>query len=82
MRVLRLLASQPLPCGCLAGVYESHNGDVVALLDARDAQCMAREHREGAAVPVQPPAATRREEGFSAPTPLVSAIRRKKGRQP
>jgi hypothetical protein len=55
MRILRLLASHPLPCGCLAGVYESYTGEVIALLDARDARCNARAHREGDAVALQSP---------------------------
>jgi hypothetical protein len=66
MRILRLLASHSLPCGCLARVYESYTGEVIALLDAQDAGCGTRGHREGVAVPFHSAAAT---SGSSATSP-------------
>ena len=35
MRILRGLTSRLLPCGCVAGVYETYDGAVVTLLDER-----------------------------------------------
>ena len=35
MRILRLLSSRPLPCGCLAGIYETYAGPIAWIVDAR-----------------------------------------------
>ena len=35
-----------LPCGCVAGVYETYEGAVVTLLDEREATCQIRHSRE------------------------------------
>ncbi len=45
MRVLRILTSSQLPCGCLTGVYELYSGEVIAIIDAPDSACGA--HRQG-----------------------------------
>ena len=50
MRVLRGLSGKALPCGCLAGVYETYDGRVVTLIDARGRQCREPGHETGAAV--------------------------------
>jgi hypothetical protein len=47
MRILRLLSSRPLPCGCLAGIYETYDGPTVWILDVRGQGCAAPEHRPG-----------------------------------
>jgi hypothetical protein len=47
MRILRGLTSRLLPCGCVAGVYETYEGRVVTLLDERDAACHEPGHIEG-----------------------------------
>lgn len=47
MRLLRGLGSQLLPCGCLAGVYETYAGTTVAIIDARGEQCEDATHRVG-----------------------------------
>jgi hypothetical protein len=47
MRLLRGLGSQLLPCGCLAGVYETYAGETVAIIDARGEQCEDAVHRVG-----------------------------------
>lgn len=52
MRLLRGLGSQLLPCGCLAGVYETYGGTTVSILDARADQCVHEGHRPGVIVPV------------------------------
>lgn len=51
MRILRGLTSRLLPCGCMAGVYETYDGTVVTLLDDRYAGCPVPSHVEGEAVP-------------------------------
>jgi len=51
MRILRGLTSRLLPCGCMAGIYETYDGTVVTLLDDRGPDCQAAGHVEGAAVP-------------------------------
>jgi hypothetical protein len=56
MRILRGLSSRFLPCGCLAGVYETYDGEIVGILDARSSSCADSAHVLGNAVPIQPPA--------------------------
>ena len=51
MRILRGLTSRLLPCGCLAGVYETYDGSVVTLLDERQATCPEPQHVEGNEIP-------------------------------
>jgi hypothetical protein len=52
MRVLRILTSKQLPCGCLAGVYELYSGEVIAIVDAPDGSCVT--HRTGQQVDEMP----------------------------
>ena len=51
MRILRGLTSRLLPCGCLAGIYETYDGAVVTLLDDRGPHCTSGSHVEGNEVP-------------------------------
>lgn len=51
MRILRGLTSRLLPCGCVAGVYETYNGPVVTLLDEPQATCSDPTHTEGNQIP-------------------------------
>ena len=51
MRILRGLTSRLLPCGCMAGIYETYDGQVVALVDERQASCRDRTHRNGSQIP-------------------------------
>ena len=51
MRILRLLSSASLSCGCLVGVYETYAGEVITLVDARDVACQDPSHHEGTSVP-------------------------------
>lgn len=44
MRILRGLSSRVLECGCLVGVYETYDGDVVTILDAKGPACAERAH--------------------------------------
>lgn len=50
MRLLRGLAGKLLTCGCLVGVYETYEGTVVKVIDARGAVCLRPDHRERAIV--------------------------------
>ena len=54
MRLLRGLAGRVLPCGCLLGVYETYDKQVVAYVDARGPSCEDRLHQMHALVPVVP----------------------------
>jgi hypothetical protein len=40
----RLLRGRTLPCGCSVGVYETHSGEVVQIVDARAASCASSAH--------------------------------------
>ena len=51
MRILRGLTSRVLPCGCVAGVYETYDGHVVTLLDERGAACQTDTHEKGTRLP-------------------------------
>lgn len=52
MRIRRGLSSRVLPCGCLVGVYETYEGEIVAILDARGPSCAETDHAAGNFVPV------------------------------
>lgn len=51
MRILRGVSSRFLPCGCLAGVYETYDGEIVTIVDARGASCADAAHVGGNVVP-------------------------------
>jgi hypothetical protein len=51
MAILRGLSSRLLPCGCLAGVYETYEGEVVTILDARGPACRNPTHHDGKTLP-------------------------------
>ena len=51
MRILRGLTSRVLPCGCVAGVYETYDGETVTLLDERQATCQNGTHENGNRIP-------------------------------
>ena len=55
MRILRGLSSRFLPCGCLAGVYETYDGEIIGILDARSPSCRDAAHSTGNIVPLQLP---------------------------
>jgi hypothetical protein len=40
----RLLRGRTLPCGCSVGVYETHSGEVVQIIDARAPSCASGAH--------------------------------------
>ena len=47
MRILRVVGSRTLPCGCLTGLYETYAGGCVELLDHVSERCGVTKHREG-----------------------------------
>jgi len=51
MRILKGLSSRLLPCGCVAGVYETYDGEVVTLLDERSRECTDKSHENGNRIP-------------------------------
>lgn len=51
MRILRGLTSRVLPCGCVAGVYETYDGEVLTLLDERESTCQIDLHENGHRIP-------------------------------
>jgi hypothetical protein len=53
MRILRGLSSRILPCGCLIGVYETYEGEIVGILDARNPACADPAHKLENIVPIE-----------------------------
>ena len=53
MRLLRGLGSRLLPCGCLAGIYETYADTTVTIIDARGEHCDHMEHTEGGVMPIE-----------------------------
>ena len=66
MRILRGLTSYVLPCGCVAGVYETYDGHVVTLLDERETTCPIDTHEAGNRIPESAPAAPGSKVAFHA----------------
>jgi hypothetical protein len=52
MRILRGLSSRVLPCGCLTGLYETYDSEVVGILDARGSSCGDASHQPGQPLPL------------------------------
>lgn len=46
----RMLRGRILPCGCSVGVYETHSGEVVCIVDARATSCDLVTHSVDAVV--------------------------------
>jgi hypothetical protein len=63
MRILRGLSSRILPCGCVAGIYETYDAQTVTIVDVPAESCSNREHRSGKVVPVESSTATRGARG-------------------
>lgn len=53
MRLLRGLGGRVLSCGCLVGIYETYEGQVVASIDAAGASCHDPQHRLHHTLPVE-----------------------------
>jgi len=54
-RILRGVSSKLLPCGCLAGVYETYDGEIVTIVDARGSSCAVFTHTDGNIIPNEGP---------------------------
>jgi hypothetical protein len=54
MRIRRGLSSRLLPCGCLAGIYETYRDEIVTIVDAKSAACADPSHVDGNVVPASP----------------------------
>lgn len=52
MRILKGLSSRILACGCVAGVYETYDGLIIAVIDAPGSGCGNDRHGRGKVVPV------------------------------
>jgi hypothetical protein len=53
MRLLRGLGSRLLPCGCLAGIYETYADTTVTIIDARGEHCDNVGHTVGGVMPAE-----------------------------
>jgi hypothetical protein len=42
-----------LPCGCLAGIYETYADTTVTIIDARGEHCKDEEHTVGGVMPLE-----------------------------
>lgn len=51
MRIRRGLGSRRLPCGCIAGIYETYRDEVVTIVDARATGCVDPDHLAGTILP-------------------------------
>ena len=51
MRILRGLTSRLLKCGCVAGIYETYDGEIVTLIDERQSTCSDSSHENGNRIP-------------------------------
>jgi hypothetical protein len=63
MRILRGLSSQCLPCGCLAGIYETYDGEVIGILDVKSGSCPITTHQNGKQLPTPAPDTTESHPG-------------------
>ena len=53
MRLLRGLGSRLLPCGCLAGIYETYADTTVTIIDARGEHCDNVKHTLNGVMPIE-----------------------------
>lgn len=51
MRIRRGLGSRRLPCGCVAGIYETYRDEIVTIVDAPGAGCDHPGHLTGTVLP-------------------------------
>jgi hypothetical protein len=50
VRIQRGLSSRVLACGCIAGIYETYDDRVIAIVDVRSAACGDPAHALGRAI--------------------------------
>jgi hypothetical protein len=51
MRLLRVIGSEELDCGCFLGIYELYSGQVVEVVDSRGEGCSTAWHSVGTVIP-------------------------------
>lgn len=56
MRILRVVRSTSLACGCFAGVYETYEGQTMVIVDEPGSACPTPGHQAGAVVSATLPA--------------------------
>jgi hypothetical protein len=59
--ILRVLSGARLPCGCIAGIYETYAGGTVAVIDEAHADCRMAQHRNGCMMDIEANESSRRE---------------------
>ncbi len=47
MRILRVVGSESLPCGCFVGYYETYAGKTVQVIEEQGTYCRESTHRPG-----------------------------------
>jgi len=47
MRILRVVGSRLLPCGCFVGLYETYGGPIVQIVEERGVSCSDPRHEPG-----------------------------------
>ncbi|CAN5500076.1 hypothetical protein BH23ACI1_BH23ACI1_32080 [soil metagenome] len=52
MRILKGLGSRVLTCGCVAGIYETYDGETIAILDVPATACADLAHEQGKQLPM------------------------------
>jgi hypothetical protein len=64
MRIRRGLGSRRLPCGCVAGIYETYRDEIVTIVDAPGAGCGHRGHVAGGVLVTSLTESTPRESHY------------------
>ncbi len=52
MRILRVVGSGLLPCGCFVGLYETYSGPTVQIIEEPGLTCTEVDHRAGTHIPL------------------------------
>ncbi len=52
MRILRVVGSKLLPCGCFVGLYETYDGPTVQIVEERGLTCVDVLHVPGEQMPL------------------------------
>ncbi len=47
LRILRVVGSPSLKCGCFVGVYETYDGETVEIVEERGPRCPEKHHQPG-----------------------------------
>ncbi len=71
MRILRVVGSELLPCGCFVGLYETYSGPTVQVIEERGVSCVDPMHKQGAQLELAGASVPRRPA--SSPPPHRSA---------